>query len=116
MGTSNYIKTNAKLNLRLSIFLSTANDCQSKELVYHLDCYSSFKRLVDKAEKEECGVDYAMHYTLDELTNAAAKGDVILLDDVWDRYQSYAIKYNTKSEGSYKDKYSFTRNLKKKTP
>ena len=52
MNTSNYIKKNAKLNLRLSIFLSTANDCQSKELVYHLDCYSRFRRLVDKEEKK----------------------------------------------------------------
>ena len=114
MSTSKYIKKNAKLNLRLSIFLSTANDCQSKELVYHLDCYSRFVRLVEKAEKEERGIDYAMLYTLDELTNAAAKGDVILLDDVWDRYESFAIKYNTKSTGSYKDKSSFTRILKNK--
>ena len=114
MRISDYVKNNSKLNLRLSIALSTVSDCPSAELKYHLNCYSRFVRLVNKSNKEERNIDYAMHYTIDELINAASKGDVILLDDVWDKYESYAIKYNTQLTGSYKDKHTFTRILKNK--
>ena len=112
--TSDYIKNNSKLSLRLYIALSTVSDCPCAELKYHLSCYTRFKRLVDKSEKEERTVDYAMHYIIDELNNSASKGDVILLDDVWERYESYVIKYNTQSTGSYKDKRTFTRVLRDK--
>ena len=114
MRISDYVKNNSKLNLRLSIALSTVSDCPSADLKYHLNCYSRFVRLVNKSNKEERNIDYAMHYTIDELINAASKGDVILLDDVWDKYESYAIKYNTQLTGSYKDKHTFTRILKNK--
>ena len=64
--------------------------------------------------KNEVSVDYAMNYMIDELNTAASKSDVILLYDVWDRYESYAMKYNTQAAGSYKDKPSFTRHLRKR--
>jgi len=44
----------------------------------------------------------------------ASKGDVVALDDVWDRYIQFANEYNTISSSSYKDKHTFGICLKSK--
>ena len=103
MQISNYIKTNANFNLSLFVALSNVSDCPAADLMYHLACYTQFQRIVNKSieeVKEGKKVDYALHYVIDELITAASRGDVILLDEVWVRYQDYANKYNSISIGS----------------
>ena len=117
MPTSTYIMDNAKLNRKLFIALSTASDCMAEEAMYHLKCYSSFRRLIEKTDKdlkEEKNIDYALHYILDELRAADSIGDVVRLDDVWERYSYLAKEYNAHSSGSYKDKHTFSICLKNK--
>ena len=117
MPTSTYIMDNAKLNRKLFIALSTASDCMAEEAMYHLKCYSSFRRLIEKTDKdlkEEKNIDYALHYILDELRAADSIGDVVRLDDVWERYSYLAKEYNAHSSGSYKDKHTFGICLKNK--
>ena len=107
LPTSDFVKENAKCNLRLSIALSTVSDCLAAESMYHLPCYSKFKRLANKSGQEEKNVDYAMLYIIDELNTAASQGDMILLDAVWNRYEQYVDMYNTQLTGKYKDKHTF---------
>ena len=117
MPTSTYIMDNAKLNRKLFIALSTASDCMAEEAMYHLKCYSSFRRLIEKTDKdlkEEKNIDYALHYILDELRAADSIGDVVRLDDVWERYSYLAKEYNAHASGSYKDKHTFSICLKNK--
>ena len=110
---SKYVKENSKFNPRLFIALSTINDCPAADLLYHLTCYRNFQRCIENSVKEQ-KVDYALPYVLEELKTAALQGDVVLLDDVWIRYQNYANEYNLKSNGSYKDKHTFGICLKNK--
>ena len=114
LSTSDFIKCNSKFNLNLHIALSTVIDCPARDLLYHLKCYSKFKKFVDKSKKEETHSDYAFIYILQELEHAANKGDVFLIDDVWDRYEYLAKEYNTNSVGSYKTKHTFCISLKNK--
>ena len=111
---SKFIKDNSKFSLRLFIALSTVIDCPARDTYYHLTCLSSFKRFVEKSKKEEKKIDYALLHITEELKVSASKGDVVALDDVWDRYTQFANEYNTISSSSYKDKHTFGICLKSK--
>ena len=110
---SKLIKDNSKFNLRLHIALSTVSDTPAADFLYHLNCYVCFKYYVEKSKKKEQNTDYALIYILEELEISATKGDLILLDDVWERYEDLANEYNTLSN-SYKSKKTFCICLKKK--
>ena len=114
MAISKYIMTNAKLNLKVFIALSNVSDLIAAEAKYHLNCYSDFKRLKQRTEKEEKNIDYALLYVLEELNKAESKGDVVRLNDVWERYVEHAENYNTNLTRSYKDKHTFGICLKNK--
>ena len=112
---SNYIKENAKFNLKLSIALANVNDCQPADLMYHLHCFSAFQRFVTKQSKQKEKIDYALLYVIEELKTRSSKGDVVLLDDVWLRYQDFVnSEYNSELVSSYKDKHTFSICLKNK--
>ena len=83
--------------------------------MYHLKCYTKFKRKVEKSKKEEKNTDFALIYILEELKKTASKGDVLQLDDVWYRYENYAREFNTESTGLYKNMHTFCICLKQKT-
>ena len=59
--------------------------------------------------KQKEKIDYALLYFIEDLKIKSSKGDVVLLDDVWSRYQDFVnSEYNSELVSSYKDKHTFS--------
>ena len=65
-------------------------DLIEAEAKYHLPCFSTFNRSISKTKRGSANTDLAMIWLCQELHQAADKGHVIVLDDVWERYKELA--------------------------
>lgn len=91
LETNKKILDNVHCNIELLQRLSCTNDIVASEGKYHLRCYSSFLRDIDKCSKDQANVDnHTMVAVIQEIKMALARGDVLELDEVWNRYLEVA--------------------------
>ena len=72
-------------------------------MLYNIQMVSRKK----KNRKRWKNIYYALLYVLDELIAAESEGELVKLNDVWERYLDYAENYNTHLSGSYRYKNTF---------
>ena len=78
------------LDYKVSIRLSGVIDLITAETKYHLTCLRAFTRSTTKTKQESANTDLAMIWLWKELHQAADKGHVLLLEDVWEGYKELA--------------------------
>ena len=76
----------SQLDHEMNLRLAGVIDLVAKKGKYHLSCLSKFRRSVTKVKKESDSTDLAMAWLCMELHDAAEKGQVLQLKDVWERY------------------------------
>ncbi len=73
------------LDHKLSVQLAGVIDLIAAEAKYHLACFKAFTRMSSKLEQVSRGYDIAMAWLCGDLQNIADKGQMVQLDDVWER-------------------------------
>ena len=87
---SKQILESAPLHHTLCVRLADVNDLIAAEGKYHLVCLRAFQRSTSKTMKECVETDLAFSWLCKELENAAEKGHILQLIDVWNRYVELA--------------------------
>ena len=87
---SKQILESAPLHHTLCVRLADVNDLIAAEGKYHLVCLRAFERSTSKTKKECVETDLAFSWLCKELENAAEKGHILQLIDVWNRYVELA--------------------------
>ena len=85
-GLSSRILKAAPLDYNLSVRLADVNDLIASEGKYHLSCLTAFGRATERTKKESEKADLAFIWLCKELEQAATRGLVFQLVDVWERY------------------------------
>eukprot|EP00112_Aurelia_sp_Birch-Aquarium-sp1_P026470 Seg940.1 transcript_id=Seg940.1/GoldUCD/mRNA.D3Y31 product="hypothetical protein" protein_id=Seg940.1/GoldUCD/D3Y31 len=89
-GLSSRILMAAPLDYKLSVGLADVNDLIASEGKYHLSCLAAFDRATERTKKESEKADLAFIWLCKELEQAATRGLVFQLVDVWERYVELA--------------------------
>ena len=76
-------------------------DLIAAEAKYHLACFQAFKRSTEKVKQRWDNSDIAMIWLAQELSQSAEKGHVLLLNDVWERYEQLAEESSTRIQPSF---------------
>ena len=98
---SNQISEASHLDYKVSIRLSGVIDLIAAEAKYHLTCQRVFTRSTTKTKQELANTDLAMIWLWKELHQAADKGHVLVLEDVWEKYKELAEESSTTIQHSY---------------
>lgn len=105
---SDQIIQNSHFDYKIGLRLAAVIDLIAAEAKYHLTCLRAFIRSTDKTKQEmhknsenSDNPDLAIIWLCKELQQAADKGHVILLDDVWERYKVLAEDSTTTIPLSY---------------
>ena len=85
-GLSSRMLKAAPLDYRLSVRLADVNDLIASEGKYHLGCLEAFDRSTERTKKESEKADLAFIWLCKELEQAATRGLVFRLINVWERY------------------------------
>ena len=91
----------AKYNYALRIRLAGVSDLIASEAKYHLACFSAFKRSAENAKMATKDTDLAMVWLYQELEYSADKGNVIKVNDAWNRYTFLAKKAGVNIPASF---------------
>ena len=86
IGLSSRILRAATLDYQLFVRLADVNDLIASEGKYHLGFLESFDRATERTKKESEKADLAFFWLCKELEQAATRGLVFELVDVWERY------------------------------
>lgn len=92
------------LDYKAGLRLAGVIDLIAAEAKYHLPCLSKSNRSTSKTKQESANTDLAMIWLCQELHQAAEKGNVILLDTVWNRYKELAEESSTTIAPSYESR------------
>ena len=96
----------SSLDYKMGVRLAGVIDLIAAEAKYHLTCMSAFMRSTTKTKQESDTEDLALIWLCQELRQSADKGHVILLDDVWERYEELTEQSSTTIQKSYQSRRS----------
>ncbi len=65
-------------------------DWIAAEAKYHLVCFKAFTRMSSKLEQVSRDSEIAMAWLCGDLQKIADKGQIVQLNDVWERYETFA--------------------------
>ena len=95
------IMQDATFDYKVGLHRAGINDLKAAEAKYHLICLRPFTRSTTKTRKAAKDSDLAMVWLCKELQNAAENGQVLQLNDVWDRYVKLAEESGNSIPQSY---------------
>ncbi len=87
---SENILEGSRLDHKLSVQLAGVIDLIAAEAKYHLVCFKAFTRMSSKLEQVSRGSDIGMAWLCGDFQKIADKGQMVQLDDVWERYETFA--------------------------
>jgi hypothetical protein len=91
----------AHLDHKVGLRLAGVTDLIAAEAKYHLPCLRAFTRSTTKTKQVAADTNLAMVWLLKELHYVAEKGQVVQLNDVWERYKKLAEDSSTTIPQSY---------------
>ena len=94
LDTSKKLRESARLHPVIGVRLACISDLEATKSKYHISCYTKFFRETLHNKDTVKDPDTTMALLCKELENSASHGDVLELNEVWDRYCAISKENN----------------------